>query len=350
MKQIYVIGAGASKHAGYPLINDFVDTIFALPEPKASYLWSRLATLKNFRNRFLPDGNIEELLAFAEFLRYTDYIDLSSLVLTFDDIPRDYLVPSVQLGILYLFSELAKKKNRSEVYDEFVKSLNGAILSFNWDFLIDESLKYAKGILWPECIEGYFHDNKLSDVSYLKLHGSANTIWCPNPMCDFYKRENPEEILRILEGSSDQKCPKCHGKWNNVHYFLEPFFVGPSLDKGSAMYRMGLLKSQWYLARKMLIDCERIIFIGLSFAASDFHLVTLFRSAIAGRQSKTLSIEVVNPSDSPDLVRRYLNLFLSSDLYEERRTEYSGKRYDCSIFLKFIKQSFEDFVEAKKSN
>lgn len=341
-EQVYVLGAGASCHAGYPVIADFVDRLFSLPDPGGS-LGVLLDILRRFREQFLPDGNIEELLGLSEFLRYHQYIDVYNLMLTASaNFPKEYLIPSVRVGILYLLAHLAKQTKRSETYDQFADTVRGAIISFNWDALLDESLADLRALDWPYAGAS----DGLNEIRYLKLHGSVNVVFCPS--CGWLSKMEPTQALNIAIERREGNCPKCGGRqeFGNTVFLtqLTPLIIGPSISKGPEMARMPLLLEQWTIARRVLTQCDRITFMGFSMAPGDFHATSLFRSALAARKGKSLEVTVVTPRPSATLVHRYQDIFLDEDTNEVSNLVYKGDKYGCLIILNFVDKRFEDFV------
>lgn len=324
------------------MIADFIDRLFSLPDPGGS-LAAHLNLLRRFRDEFLPDGNIEELLALSEFLRYHPYVSLYNLILTGStNIPRDYLIPSVRVGILHLLAHLADQVGRSEIYDQFADSVRGTVISFNWDSLLDESLCNLRMVDWP----GEAVSSIPKEISYLKLHGSVNIVFCPS--CGWLSKMAPMQALKIIIGQSGDQCPECGGRreFGNMVSLTEltPLIVGPSLSKGPEMATMPVLLEQWTTARRVLTQCDRITFIGFSMAPGDFHAGSLFRSALAARNGKSLEVTIVTPTPSATLVHRYQGIFLDEGANEVSNLVYKGGKCGCRITLSFEDETFEHFV------
>lgn len=163
----YVLGAGASYHAGYPLAAD---------------LGKRL---HDWISRNIPEGNfwrgcIEELHEL-----YGGLEDIESILTELDERPpgsraatlTGNIRASVKVCIPEFFNAL--RKAQALLYDQMASERmkpGDVVITFNYDLACERSLRSAR--LW-EISDGYGFDIRLdaippSKVKMLKLHGSTN--------------------------------------------------------------------------------------------------------------------------------------------------------------------------------
>ncbi len=131
------------------------------------------------------------------------------------------------------------------------------------------------------------HSDDAKGGFFLKLHGSLDWVVCSDPRCP-----NAEEIyVGSLNGYAETHepgapCGRCGAS-------LETLIIPPLPVKSiETRHRLRLL---WRLAMNELALADRVVVMGLSFAASDFDLRWLIRQARFGRR-KEMSLAVINPS------------------------------------------------------
>ncbi len=110
---------------------------------------------------------------------------------------------------------------------------------------------------------------------YLKLHGSLDWLYCNNEVCTYHRSFFANWIgSSDLHNRSGDPCVMCGAPLVSV-------LVPPTMMKSFAQFpKLGLL---WSLAHRELSEADRIVVFGLSFAASDYYLRWLFRSAVTDR-------------------------------------------------------------------
>lgn len=163
-----------------------------------------------------------------------------------------------------------------EILQHVVYSMNpeDSIISFNWDTIVDHTIKYCKSPMFANYAE-LMNTSRPRVINYakkpvlLKLHGSLNWYVCENRGCELCGRVRiairSDKLLRFFERG---KCPSC-GKE------AEPFIVPPTTQK--FISRDSILNKLWLIALEKLSLCKRLIFIGYSFPKSDFYSEWLFR-------------------------------------------------------------------------
>ncbi len=106
---------------------------------------------------------------------------------------------------------------------------------------------------------------------YLKLHGSINWLYCPNPNCGHHQIFFPNQNM---VGKPGDFCTLCGMPFVSV-------IVPPTMYKTFEKFpKMGFL---WSLAYRELNAADRIVIFGVSFAQSDYYLRWLFKKAITDR-------------------------------------------------------------------
>jgi hypothetical protein len=176
MATIYVMGAGASRHVGYPLAADMgrelIDFMLSSPDSTgriyAEYLVDKFGVPSNFEDL------ITELQDRLEALKDSHPAS---------EARKEYLRLGTRLG--YLSTSLREwfygiRCNPAPAYSQFadliVKS-GDVIVTFNYDDSLDRELRRAGK--W-DVSQGYGFqlglDERPSDVQLLKLHGSINWL------------------------------------------------------------------------------------------------------------------------------------------------------------------------------
>jgi hypothetical protein len=166
----FVLGAGASFHAGYPLARDLGNCLYA---------WVR----GNVPSNDFWRGCIEELHE-----AYGGLGNIESILTDLDERPqgspaetlgsRGNVRGAVRFFIPAMFKSLREK--RAVFYERLVAErvrAGDVVLTFNYDLALERELR--KGSLW-EINDGYGFSLGLeaprSGVKVLKLHGSTNWV------------------------------------------------------------------------------------------------------------------------------------------------------------------------------
>lgn len=368
--KVYLLGAGASKSyelsktkQKLPLANDFFRTFNSL-EISASG-WVLVGAIINYvkdKRNISPfdfasyNEDIEQLHSEIQ-LNYLDAIKKDD----FDGINK---YGSAYNQLVFLFSSVINEiqnGGESEFHKNLVLGLNDddSIITFNWDTLIDKSLKYNKS--WSPK-DGYYirpkmmyrdrwieGENGKTKNFLLKLHGSTNWISSyiyynfeekkisfdhagsqntfyvyentktPYPCYDgrympgyedfsmgYYPPNLPlnEKGKKIPDGYSRIKMtqrfgfnPK--GKSKSEGVVSMPIIIPPVKNKSYDFYG-DLFPKLWEKAEDILREADKIYILGYSFPATDLPSNDLFKKAFIKR--KTIpDIVIVNPH--PDEIR-----------------------------------------------
>jgi len=328
---VYVFGAGASKHVGAPLANEFVEEGFN--RAADSKLWSvnrqtfmdalelidivcsttLCQTLEDAPTDLMPGmpldrkpwANIEELLTFVQ-----SAIDNGE---TWRDFPylrdclHDFIFQTLHSGTelydggVYIPTKdgLRKTKFRN-CYDDLIEQAvrmgnNSAFVSFNYDVFLDDALFDASreslpnyAIAFSTVERGYTMRQKSLEQAHrtpwtpllLKLHGSLNWAQCSS--CNATHLTSSDDY----RGFSCERCAEC-GESR-----LAPMLAAPSYRKALDIEKW---KSVWAAARDILIEAVSITIVGYSFPQADFEARWLFLSSLIHNSNRPL-LRLVDPS------------------------------------------------------
>lgn len=170
------------------------------------------------------------------------------------------------------------------------------VISYNYDMLMDNALrncgklsdsgyilpfqKVSSGGIWER------PEEKASDITLLKLHGSLNWMRCTN--CDSNLMMRYEKMGH-WETSIPKTCPKCGG----AGYYLERLLVPPLLTKDYSDHAINYLWREASL--RFHVSIHEIVAIGYSLPATDFASETLLRTGLQFNRQKEVSLTLVNP-------------------------------------------------------
>jgi hypothetical protein len=179
------------------------------------------------------------------------------------------------------------------------------IISFNYDCLIDETLKRSKAQIW-NARYGYGFNlgrgganlsgddywmpkspaTKLNTVKLYKLHGS----------------------LHFNQEKRDQQKVKLKRRPYTTQYGKLRFTIIP--PESNKRYEEGIFQGLWYQAGQALHRAATLVVIGYSFPIFDLHANALFR--VSAKKQALRSLVIVNPDREArrrarDVLRRGLN-------------------------------------------
>jgi hypothetical protein len=191
-----------------------------------------------------------------------------------------------------------------------------SIITLNYDLVVDSTL-YAKSprrngdkYLESDCLLVRMYDllgvtlyvdtgeslslsrEKSNLGLYLKLHGSIDWFYCPNPECGYHQRFSPNRIgSDSSHNRSGDLCNLCGSPIISV-------IVPPTMYKTFEKFpKLGLI---WSLAYRELNVADKIVIFGVSFASSDYYLRWLFKKAITERKNQLV---IFNIDTNPDVAK-----------------------------------------------
>lgn len=184
-----------------------------------------------------------------------------------------------------------------------------SIISFNYDLIADNALLAIE----PKEHSRPAQDTRMGKISgllgrlniwndpppsllpreqswgfYLKLHGSLDWLYCETEGCENNANIFARSVSELSEGQEEgMPCRYCGAS-------LKTFIVPPIATK--RLKDTGRMAFLWNIALRQLINADRIVVIGISFAPSDFELRWLVRQAVELRTSPHYELHVVNPT------------------------------------------------------
>jgi len=338
---VHLLGAGASVHAGYPLVSNFVS---ALTDSRLSggFQIEQLFSLVNVAVKRFQDLNIEELIMLASSPHNPEYKKVAEMVKTgndIDQIGQQYIVIPLKYAVVYLLDQRANVTPTTDTVEEFIAKTEGTIITFNWDILFDPVLNSQFKLDWLN-----IESNLGGTRKYLKLHGSADCLYCLN--CKEAFRVDIRTLVAKWTEST-YSCPYCgsiesHGI-ETRSYASEPLIIGFSSDKRVELARIPILQSQWNLARQELIDCDELFVHGFSFNTIDNH-VLFFLDSVLRMRRKDLIVQIINPDSSADFRRNVRSAFSGDPEADPPGQEFTIERYDHRIEVTFKSIDFISFV------
>ena len=294
-KIVFVLGAGASKHCGTPLMDNFLEVAQDLMR-----LGEVEEVKEDFENVFDAIGNLHAIQSKAKINTYNiedvyAAFEMGKLLGSLPGIGEsteiEKLTASIRKVIGYTLERTTKlpysgtgELKAPELYDAFAGILHGlsvgrknySIITFNYDLGLDYSL-YGKKIL---------PDYGLSDTpltgrtaTYLKLHGSLNWGRCSGNKCKKIsayrqfqytqtKAGRDYSIIPVMSKLKKQKCPHCGEPLEE-----DPFIVPPTWNKTAYHEQIEVV---WKKAALELKDAENIFVLGYSLPSTDLFFNYLF--------------------------------------------------------------------------
>lgn len=187
-----------------------------------------------------------------------------------------------------------------------------AVITTNWDIILDKALLEqdsggSKGCVWygvdthsygdherwmPYWV-GLKQDPPLRLARLLKLHGSANWLWCKT--CGrLYVAYGSKVVLDYFHRQQNCCCRYCieqsTGTGTRRTFRLSPVMLMPTFLQS---YGQPHISTIWHRALKELRRAEKIIIMGYSLPTEDYYVRNLFARAMASRLTDKPHIEVV---------------------------------------------------------
>ncbi|MBA7573753.1 hypothetical protein ES708_15551 [subsurface metagenome] len=314
-KDVYFFGAGASSASCFklPVMRGFLSEIDFNPN-KYPNLYDFIK--EHFYRTPLPELNLEQVITMLELS-----IDKFG---SFGKRPEVYLYEAKREFDRYINNRLTIHPHQGcDKHKKILKTLLGnnpknTIITLNYDLVIDNSLyelspkqQGNQTQIEPGCLLDRMYS--LLDKAktwggerpslgqehtnlgfYLKLHGSIDWLYCPTPDCGNHQLFFPNWIgSSEVHNKPGDLCSLCGSPLVSV-------IVPPTMHKSfENLPKLGLL---WSLAHRELKQADKIIFIGISLAESDYYLSWLIKSALSDvREVK--SIVVINKEKDESCLR-----------------------------------------------
>jgi len=383
-RNVFVLGAGFSAHAGAPLVRDFLDKSRELMDNPSSGLepFERAHFSEVFRFRremaqarekvMIDLDNIEELFGLVEMSQRlgdrtretrnsTVYMIAKTLELATRapgkgryhvrfDVKPEFMgkFASVnQSNVLQQNPGYGPSVHSGDIYDYFACLASGrfdnpelqsarknAFITFNYDLVLDHALQRLNFQpdygLDPSLTRTFELPDARAQCVLLKLHGSSNWGVCGNCLGEIVVLQG--KITDSPRQFQSERCGKC-GKQG-----FQPLLIPPSWDKSEYQ---GIMTRVWASAVAELRSATRVCIIGYSMPQSDLffkYLMTLALSQNHGlykllvvdkpKSPQASSEEEMSPAPA-ELEGRYRDLL--DPLFRERRFSFYPHGFEVFI-------------------
>lgn len=326
-KTVFLLGAGFSKNENAPLQAEIIREIFLINTKDLPLNYRKLFTryrndFKSFLSQtmFIDENKFENL--FLEDI-YTPIDRCIMDNLAFRNIaPKDLIELRQKINgliIIMLDYKLHLTRPKGSHVDKFtdylirlrkqyLKDDPFAIISTNWDILVDTSLRNkmepTEGVVDYCCNPTAYDANEpiipglsalemnLYNIKLLKLHGSMNWLQCKRCQRLFVTFF---EKIAIDEYVTKPICRECDHNFSNEltsdgGSYLGSLLIMPTLLKDLNNFQLKLI---WQNAGIELSEASKLVFMGYSFPLADFEL----RQLLARNVRHNASIEVVLSSE-----------------------------------------------------
>lgn len=358
-KTVFVLGAGFSAAAGFPLqsqilprIRGFPVDLLTSPRHTIDVFLPARKQLLDFLDRVFPpdvDPPLEDIFTLLDQTiahrdscggyPWTKLVQVReslgrAILFVFHEAGTAVSGPSRDLYLSIAAHLLCLRASAGQKADVV------SVVSVNWDYLLDDMVFdcigragldekididyccYSNPLGSSRHVPSLLQKVKgLFNVKLMKLHGSANWLRCPNcnrlytgigaglDVWDNYMLPQPCRYCApdVKASSATDETP-----------LLEPFVISPTYVK---VFDNPHIQMIWHNAYVDLAEADRIVFVGYSLPEADYHVRTLLRRAI----SKDAEITAVLRTDDepPSGVADGLRTFYAATRY---RTFFGPKR------------------------
>lgn len=317
---VFILGAGASKQCGAPLMGNFLDVASELlrsnsvSEKRNEFerVFSAIGALQSVHSKAQLDlNNIESIFTVLELGRVIQRVPgldsagieaaiaaLKELIVKTLEVTIQFPVTHRHIGVPKPYAEFGGLLKHLQ-QDAF-PSQSASVISFNYDIAADMAM-YRSGMGPDYIIEKPGGHN--SNVPLLKLHGSLNwateknsNVIRPLHLSNYFQHyhysgfEKHAEV-RLPIGS---QLVEYFRKFASIEVENEPVIVPPSWNK--ADYHSAL-SDVWAAAAKHLSEAEQIFIMGYSLPETDSFFRHLYALGSVG-SSPLRRIAVFNPDTS----------------------------------------------------
>lgn len=160
-------------------------------------------------------------------------------------------------------------------------------ITFNYDLILEDAIEKNNDQIFYIDSKKDMNNIGIINGKYLiiKLHGSLNWKF---------------EFDRIfMLGNIEIKKEAIRPDYSKT-YYVQPAIIPPTIFKQEINLDIGpkdqisrILIYQWKAAIRLLLEADKIIFIGYSFPPTDFHVERIFRIAMMYRKSKSKKTSIL---------------------------------------------------------
>jgi len=360
IKDVILLGAGASKSEGAPLQNELFKEFFEyyrrvlkdkqhrLREDKDN-VWNLSKeqeelivkyfknfwgiNIKSYQNKNIKFPTFEECLGVLDLAYYRGE--------SFKNYHKKK-IEQIRNALIFLIAKVLDEKLREKIiyHKKLVYRLEKksclsqtAFISLNYDIIIDNvladlydkfHLDYGIDFINFERENDWKRPDQDKAVLLLKIHGSLNWLYCPT--CNHLEL-TPKEKGAIKAFYKEKKCNKCNT-------LMEPVIIPPTFYKEMTN---PFIQEIFLRADKVLRNAEKIFICGYSFPDADLHIKYLLKRAEQFR-GKTPEIYVIN---------NYLN---KTDQQKEEEEHRIRRFFKNKEKLHYTNLSFEEFANEGVKN
>ncbi|MFB0536107.1 MAG: hypothetical protein ACETWR_14120 [Anaerolineae bacterium] len=354
---VFILGAGASKQAGAPLMNDFLDVAYDLwrvgrvwdANESFEAVFRGISALQGVHSKAQLDiENVESVFTAFEMAKtlnkFVDYSpeEIDALISAM----KTVIVKTIEQTLVFPFVDAKVcPPNPYPSFADLIRYLTRearpeqtvAVLSFNYDMATDFAFR-SQGIPIDYALGEQPHG---VSIPLLKLHGSLNWAHCKGcnavvpwkvgsythefGLCPSVRLK--DTILSI--GSRISHFEHCGGG-----VAREPVVVPPTWSK-TEYHRA--LSSVWARSAKELGEAENIFVIGYSLPRSDAFFRYLYALGVVG-EATLKRFWVFNPDRTGEVKRRFEELLGQG---ARRCFVYYEKTFEQAILIigeQFIRQ------------
>jgi len=301
MTTLFILGAGFSRPAGGPLLREMLDETNEQNKAIVGEFWetAEWQVIRRLVSTLPQDEqNVEGV-----------FNALSSRAFLGKNVGR-YAARTLMDRLVGYVAALVGGRVRSprgmEVYDHFLRDVLGndesAIISFNYDFVLEELLMEGYGGLdygFPATSRyRYYRLRNARKGPYLfKLHGSINWVICG--VCRTIWLHD-----RLALGRRGAPCPRssCQGK-------LRLLIIPPMWNKEPVAKDIELL---WREASALFPQSEEVLIIGFSFPHADRLALDLIRNGLSANPDARVYVHNGDRYDYAGLSKRLGREFTST--------------------------------------
>jgi NAD-dependent SIR2 family protein deacetylase len=374
MKVIWILGAGASAAAGYPLVSDFLTSAYLKrldqcqeltglnPSVSLNYeseqrliatygadlnaaMSSCIDSSDDSRRRRVNDfvvGIIDMVRRFhtdfwglPHVTAFAQYVGASnSTVITFN---YDTLLEE-QLGFVH-YSDLADRRRRGTALNSKEHAYTYGLPEgryvnlFNWDGLVDVGSGYVRS-----------QTDAVGTVPIVKLHGSMGWYYCGRCHILLYQPPSGGAVAELFFKSSvsgPHPCPQCATTTT-----FEMLFVPPAHDR--RFLKTDLLDRLWERAEKELLEADVALIVGYSLPPDDKRARELLSRVSA--TNRKLTKVVVDPRASATLERRFRDVIGDCMVYRASFNQLMAYLCHARCGFEIIKRNIPLFHDMVSGN
>lgn len=347
---VFILGAGASRDCGAPLMHDFLDTASRLlsagdvnnKKDHFERVFKAIASLQAVHSKSQLDlNNIESIFTALEIANILGKLpgfekqEIPEVIASL----KELIVVTLEKTIKYPTEQSYILPTSS--YDSFAKlvkylstqahpCLTSSVISFNYDIAVDLALHrngQGPNYGFGQTVQANY------PINLLKLHGSLN--WAVNSdnnevlplnLKDYFIKYNyrgygKRGTCSIPIGSQLQEY---FTNQTDINVNLEPVIVPPTWNKADYHH---LLSDIWSRAAKELEEAEYIFVLGYSLPETDAFFRLLYGLGTVGK-TPLKTFTVYNPDDSGSTEKRFKEMLGPGAL---ARFNYRQLYFDKSI-------------------